>query len=95
MPRPNTAKGIGKSELAAGCTFVAISRIHPMLFQRLKAISSGKNFTIRLQEQERLNTLQSTTITFNIFMVIIIVCSKGHFTHAQAKPRVKPSHLDK
>ena len=56
---PKAVIDIGKAELAAGCTFVAISRlpsglIQPMLFQRLKAISTGRNFTQRLQEDIRL-----------------------------------------
>ena len=53
---------IGKSELSAGCTFVAISRlprlecgmIQPMSFQRLKAISAGRNFKLRVQKDIRL-----------------------------------------
>lgn len=57
---------IGKSELAAGTTFVAISRlprlesglIQPMSFKRLKAISGGRNFQRRLDEEERLYSLQ-------------------------------------
>lgn len=59
---------IGKSELASGCTFVAISRlpllecglIQPMTFDRLKAISNGRNFTMRLQEEIRLRRLAHT-----------------------------------
>ena len=50
---------IGKSELSAGCTFVAISRlprldcglIQPMPFERLKAISPGRNFARRKEEE--------------------------------------------
>ncbi len=57
---------IGKSELAAGTTFVAISRlprlqcglIQPMSFERLKAISGGRNFQRRLDEEKRLYSLQ-------------------------------------
>ncbi len=53
---------IGMSELAAGCTFIAISRlsrlqcglIQPMSFERLKAISAGRKFALRLQEVIRL-----------------------------------------
>ena len=56
---------IGKSELAAGCTFVAISQlpsleaglIVPMTFQRLQQISNGRNFSARLQEDARLKNL--------------------------------------
>ena len=56
---------IGKSELAAGCTFVAISRlktlesglIQPMSFERLQAISKSRNFSTRLQEETRLQRL--------------------------------------
>lgn len=51
---------IGKSELAAGCTFVALSRlpsllcglIQPMSFQR-----NGRNFLIRQNEEKRLQDL--------------------------------------
>ena len=58
---------IGKSELAAGCTFVAISRlprlecglIQPMSFERLKAISSGRNFARRKEEEIRLQNLSA------------------------------------
>lgn len=53
---------IGKRELAAGCTFVALSRvkhiddilIQPMSYQRLQAISNGKHFQARLEEEKRL-----------------------------------------
>ena len=56
---------IGKSELAAGCTFVALSRlpslrcglIQPMSFQRLKSISNGRNFLLRQNEEKRLQDL--------------------------------------
>lgn len=56
---------IGKS---AGCTFAAISRlqtlesglIQPIPFQRLRSISNGRNFSIRQQEQIRLQSLSIT-----------------------------------
>lgn len=56
---------IGKSELSAGSTFVAISRlprlncghIQPMSFQRLASISAGRNFVARLQEDSRLHDI--------------------------------------
>ena len=56
---------IGKAELASGCTFVAISRlprlecglIYSMSFQRLKAISEGRNFAARIEEESRLKNL--------------------------------------
>jgi ATP-dependent DNA helicase PIF1 len=56
---------IGKSEISAGCTFVAILRlprlncglIHPMPFRRLTSISSGRNFAARLQEESRLHQI--------------------------------------
>lgn len=59
---------IGKTELAAGLTFVALSRlrsihhglIQPMSFQRLQAISNGKQLAERLQET-RLKHLASFT----------------------------------
>ena len=55
---------IGKSEMAAGCTFVAVSRLRrledglfePMSYQRLEAISSGKRLIQRLNE-DRLTEL--------------------------------------
>ena len=58
---------MGKSELAAGCTFVAISRlprlqcglIQPMSLERLKAISAGRNFALRLQEEIRLQNSEA------------------------------------
>ena len=58
---------IGKSELSAGCTFVAISRlprldcslIQPMPFERLKAISSGCNFARGKEEEIRLQNLSA------------------------------------
>lgn len=67
---PKAVIDIGKSELAAGCTFVAISRlprlqcgiIQPMSFERLKAISCGRNFQRRLDEEERLYSLQNRTL---------------------------------
>ena len=56
---------IGRSEYAAGTTFVAISRlprlscslIMPMPFERLKQISAGRNFLCRMEEQARLQRL--------------------------------------
>ena len=58
---------IGKSDLSAGCTFVAISRlprldcslIQPMPFERLKVISSGRNFARRKEEEIRLQNLSA------------------------------------
>ena len=60
---------IGKVELAAGCTFVAISRLRslndglfqPMSLQRLQSISRGKRLTERLEEETRLKQLTSVT----------------------------------
>jgi ATP-dependent DNA helicase PIF1 len=59
---------IGKAEKAAGCTFVAISRLRsinhgllqPMSFKRLEAISTGKRFAERLREESRLKQLAYT-----------------------------------
>ena len=56
---------IGRAEFAAGCTFVATSRLQklkdglfePMPFQRLKAISNGKYLAQRMKEEERLHQL--------------------------------------
>ena len=64
---------IGKAELAAGCTFVAMSRlknlhhalVQPMSFQRLQGISAGKRFAERLQEETRLHHLASVTSPIN------------------------------
>ena len=61
---------IGKAELAAGCTFVAVSRlrslnhslIQPMSFQRLKATSTGKRLAERLEEETRLKHLATITV---------------------------------
>ena len=61
---------IGKAELAAGCTFVAVSRlrslnhglIQPMSFQRLQAISTGKRLAERLEEETRLKHLATLTV---------------------------------
>ena len=56
---------LGKSERAAGCTFVAISRmrslqdclIQLMTFDRLLSISRSRRFQERLSEEDRLHTL--------------------------------------
>lgn len=58
---------IGKQELSAGCTFVALSRlkslqhalVHPMSYQRLQAIAGGKRFSERLHEERRFKLLPS------------------------------------
>lgn len=58
---------IGKQEMAAGCTFVALSclrslnhaLLHPMSFQRLQAIATGKRFAERLQEETPFRLLTS------------------------------------
>ena len=60
---------IGKVELAAGCTFVAMSRlknlnhafVQPMSLQRLQGISTGKRFAERLQVETRSHHLASVT----------------------------------
>lgn len=54
---------IGKAELAAGCTFVATSRLRwldigifqPMPFEYLKSISKGRNLQARVKEEKRLH----------------------------------------
>lgn len=65
---------IGKSEIAAGCTFVAISRlprleyglIQPMTFDRLTTISAGRNFQMRLDEEARLEQLQQQALQVEV-----------------------------
>lgn len=62
---------IVKAELSPGSTFVAMSRLRkledgllqPMTFERLKKIGQSKLFAERLQEEERLSKLSSTTQT--------------------------------
>ena len=64
---------IGKSELSAGCTFVAVSRLkklehglfHPMTLERLQNISKSKRLTQRKREDERLHQLEAITIMSN------------------------------
>lgn len=61
---------LGKAEKAAGCTFVATSRVRsiddivfePMTFDRLKAIGRCKNILKRLEEEERLASLAQQTL---------------------------------
>ena len=56
---------IGNKEMAAGCTFVALSRlktlsgllIQPMTFERLQSIGKLKRMQQRITEEERLNSL--------------------------------------
>ena len=60
---------LGKTERAAGCTFVAASRVRslqnvvfqPMSFQRLQSIGKSKQLQQRLQEEERLRYLAQIT----------------------------------
>ena len=60
---------IGDREMAAGCTFVALSRlktlsgllIQPMSFERLKSIGHLKRLQQRLKEEERLERLAANT----------------------------------
>ena len=60
---------IGKAELAAGCTFVATSRLRrlddgifqPMPFERSKSISQGCNLQARVKEENRLHLLSVET----------------------------------
>lgn len=75
------AVDIGKSELAAGCTFVALSRARNMSFQRLQAISSGKRFQQRLQEARLKHSYHTCimiiylpfTSLFNHTSIIIVI----------------------
>jgi ATP-dependent exoDNAse (exonuclease V) alpha subunit len=56
---------IGSKERAAGCTFVAISRLRrlsdglfiPMSFERLAHIGKSKGLKLRIEEEERLHAL--------------------------------------
>ena len=56
---------IGNKEMAAGCTFVALSRlksisgllIQPMTLERLQSIRTLKRIEQRISEEERLKTL--------------------------------------
>ncbi|XP_078352432.1 uncharacterized protein LOC144637171 [Oculina patagonica] len=60
---------LGKAERAAGCTFVAASRVRslqnvvfqPMSFQRLQSIGKSKQLQQRLHEEERLRHLAQIT----------------------------------
>ena len=60
---------LGKSEISAGSTFVAVSRLHkledglfqPMTLDRLKKIDQSKRFGERKTEEARLHQLWSTT----------------------------------
>ena len=61
---------IGNSELSAGCTFVAVSRLkklqhdlfYPMTFERLQNISKSKRLNERKREDERLQQLHTVAI---------------------------------
>ena len=56
---------IGDKEMAAGCTFVAVSRLRnltdgifePMTFQRLASIANMRHLKQRIAEDERLHEL--------------------------------------
>ena len=60
---------LGKAERAAGCSFVALSRVRsldnvvlqPLSFQRLQAIAKSKQLQQRLREEERLQQLADIT----------------------------------
>ncbi len=60
---------IGRAELAAGCTFVATSRLRkladglfePMSFERLLSIRRGRHLTERINEEARLHQLSKQT----------------------------------
>ena len=62
---------LGKAKRAAGCSFVALSRVHsldnvvlqPLSFQRLQVIHVGKSKQLqqRLREEERLQQLAEIT----------------------------------
>ena len=60
---------LGKAERAAGCSFVALSRVRsldnvvlqPLSFQRLQVIGKSKQLQQRLREEERLQQLAEIT----------------------------------
>lgn len=62
---------LGKAELAAGCTFVAISRLktlqdglfQPMMYERLQAIGCTKRLIERKAEETRLRHLALQTMS--------------------------------
>jgi ATP-dependent exoDNAse (exonuclease V) alpha subunit len=68
MTKTKAVLVIGDKEMAAGCTFVALSRlktlsgllIQPMTFERLQAISKLKRMQQRIWEEERLKTMVIT-----------------------------------
>ena len=68
---PRAVIDIGKSELSAGCTFVAVSRLkklehglfHPMTFERLQNISKSKRLAECKTEDQRLHQLHAVTAT--------------------------------
>lgn len=65
------ANDLGKAELAAGCTFVAISRLkglqdglfQPMTYERLQAIGCTKRLIERKAEETRLHHLALQTMS--------------------------------
>lgn len=71
---------LGKREMAAGCTFVAISRLHsledgvfePMSYQRFVSIYRGKNFQSTGAEEGRLEQLALATQSNVLHLMIIM-----------------------
>ena len=65
IARPNTAQSIGNKEMAAGFTFVAVSRLKslkdglfvPITYERFRSIGNLKKFKRHLTEEERLQQL--------------------------------------
>ena len=83
---------INKQELAAGCTFVALSRLRnldhallqPMSYQKLHAISTGNRFAEWLQEESRFKLLASIVAPDSVhdWMYISFACSLTHSPHS-------------
>ena len=62
---------LGRAEMAAGCTFVAVSRLkkledglfQPMTYKRLQAIGQNKRLIKRKQEESHLHHLSQQTMS--------------------------------
>jgi ATP-dependent DNA helicase PIF1 len=52
---------IGKSERTAGVSYVAISRVKSLTYERLTSLKSSANLQYRLEEENRLDQLAQAT----------------------------------